>query len=108
MKKILKMNFIVTTLLLCTSFLLCGIVEINDRTSYVISGQKSEVFRSQKIDGGELIALEKSDNKTNSDEIFLKVDLSAVSKVAEIAKYCSVPPIGCIVSFFEENSKENR
>lgn len=104
MKKILRLDLIFTTLILCASFLLCGMVEINDRTSFVISGNQSEVFRSQKQDGQPLFSLEK-DGSENNGSTYFSVDLSAVKKAASYAKYCAFPPLGCIISFIEETSE---
>lgn len=106
MKKILRLDFIATTLILCASFLVCGIVEINDRTSYVISGQQSEVFRSQKQDGSASFSLEKAENGSSEDPPFFSVSLADAGKVVSYAKYCAFPPLGCIISYVEEISKE--
>lgn len=102
MKKILRLNFIFSTAILCIAFLLCGIVEINDKTSYVISGEKSEVFHSQKTDGDAFISLTKNNPEKMEDTEFLSLDVSRLKQVAGIAKYCCVPPLGCIISFFEQ------
>lgn len=106
MKKILRLDFIITTLILCASFLMCGIVEINDRTSYVISGEQSEVFRSQKQDGSPIFSLEKDENSSDGGTTFLSLDLSSVKNAVSYAKYCSFPPIGTIISFIEQTNKK--
>lgn len=108
MKKILRLDFIATTIILCASFLLCGIAEINDKTTFVSSGQQSEVFRSQKQDGDAMFSLEKQSDEKSDSSTLLSVDLSTVGKVAGTVKYCCMPPLGCIISFVEENMKKQK
>lgn len=47
MKSILRKYTIVTVVILSLMFLISGIINVNEETSFVISGEKSEVVRVQ-------------------------------------------------------------
>ena len=94
MRKILKLNLITLITIFSLSFLFCGIVEINDRTSYITTGIRQETIKAQNLKGKNVPMIEEDDNPFVNDKI---------KSIIKVAKHCSVPPTGCVVSILEKN-----
>ncbi len=58
MQKIIRNYVIITSFLLCLTFLVTGIIGVNQETSYVISGEKEEVLRVQSTTSERLLVKE--------------------------------------------------
>ena len=58
MQKIIRNYVIITSFLLCLTFLVTGIIGVNQETSYVISGEKEEVLRVQSTTSQQLLVKE--------------------------------------------------
>lgn len=102
MRKIFKLYFVIIIFILCASFLLCGIAEINSQTSYVITGQKSDVVKAQNLNGKKVVEYK---NQKENEPVIFSVNTKTLKNVTNVAKYCCVPPFGCIISAIEEIEK---
>ena len=99
MKKIFRLYFILTSVILCSMFLFCGIVGINDETSYVITGERNSVVKAQSINGEQMLTFEKTSGKT---DMIVKFDKEKLKSFVSVAKYCVIPPTGCVFSCVEK------
>ncbi len=62
MQKILRNYVIITSLLLCLTFLIVGIIGVNEETSYVMSGEREDVLRVQSTTSERLLVKEGSES----------------------------------------------
>lgn len=62
MQKILRNYVIITSLLLCLTFLIAGIIGVNEETSYVMSGEREDVLRVQSTTSERLLVKEGSES----------------------------------------------
>ena len=58
MQKILRNYVIITSFLLCLTFLFVGIIGVNEETSYVISGERDDVLKVQSTTSERLLVKE--------------------------------------------------
>lgn len=63
MQKILRNYVIITSFLLCLTFLFVGIIGVNEETSYVISGERKDELRVQSTTTERLLVKEGSESK---------------------------------------------
>lgn len=92
MQKILRNYVIITSFLLCLTFLCVGIIGVNEETSYVISGERDDVLRVQSTtserllvkEGDESTRLLSFDNKDRETLIILLAGILP-SPLAQIA-----------------------
>ena len=63
MQKIIRNYVIITSFLLCLTFLVTGIIGVNQETSYVISGEKEEVLRVQSTTSERLLVKEEKQKR---------------------------------------------
>ncbi len=62
MQKILRNYVIITSFLLCLTFLFVGIIGVNEETSYVISGEREDVLKVQSTTSERLLVKEGKEN----------------------------------------------
>lgn len=67
MQSIIRKYVILTSLILAVTFLLTGIISVNEETSYVISGEKEDVLRVQSTTSERLLV---SANENAETEIW--------------------------------------
>lgn len=99
MQRILKLNMVIMCVILCALFLFCGVVEINDETTFITTGETENVIKVQSISGKKLITEEKKNGDINNIASFNEEKLSGF---LTYAKYCTVPPLGNILWAYEE------
>lgn len=58
MHKIIRNYVIITSFLLCLTFLAVGIIGVNEETSYVISGKREDILRVQSTTSERLLVKE--------------------------------------------------
>lgn len=92
MQKILRNYVIITSFLLCLTFLFVGIIGVNEETSYVISGERDDVLRVQSTTSERLLVKEGSESTRllsfdNKDRETLLILLAGIlpSPLAQIA-----------------------
>ncbi|MBE6756683.1 MAG: hypothetical protein E7555_09525 [Ruminococcaceae bacterium] len=92
MQKILRNYVIITSFLLCLTFLFVGIIGVNEETSYVISGERKDELRVQSTTTERLLVKEGSESKRilsfdNKDRETLIILLAGIlpSPLAQIA-----------------------
>jgi len=92
MQKILRNYVIITSFLLCLTFLFVGIIGVNEETSYVISGERKDELRGQSTTTERLLVKEGSESKRilsfdNKDRETLIILLAGIlpSPLAQIA-----------------------
>ncbi len=64
MKSIVRKYTVVTVVVLSLMFLVSGIINVNEETSYVISGEKAEVVRVQSTTSQRLTVETSAENDT--------------------------------------------
>lgn len=92
MQKILRNYVIITSFLLCLTFLFVGIIGVNEETSYVISGERKDELKVQSTTTERLLVKEGSESKRilsfdNKDRETLIILLAGIlpSPLAQIA-----------------------
>lgn len=92
MQKILRNYVIITSFLLCLTFLFVGIIGVNEETSYVISGEREDVLKVQSTTTERLLVKEGSESTRilsfdNKDRETLIILLAGIlpSPLAQIA-----------------------
>ncbi len=92
MQKILRNYVIITSFLLCLTFLFVGIIGVNEETSYVISGERKDELKVQLTTTERLLVKEGSESKRilsfdNKDRETLIILLAGIlpSPLAQIA-----------------------
>lgn len=63
MQKILRNYVIITSFILCLTFLTVGIIGVNEETSYVLSGERKDVLRVQSTTSERLLVKEGSESR---------------------------------------------
>lgn len=99
MQRILKYNLIVMCVILCALFFFCGVVEINDETTFITTGETEDVIKVQSISGKKLITEEKKNGDVNK---LMTFDEDKFYVFLSYAKYCALPPVGNIIWAYEE------
>lgn len=91
MQKILRNYVIITSFLLCLTFLFVGIIGVNEETSYVISGERDDVLRVQSTTSEQLLIKEGTESRrilsfNNKDKETLMILLAGIlpSPLAQI------------------------
>lgn len=92
MQKILRSYVIITSFLLCLTFLFVGIIGVNEETSYVISGERDDVLKVQSTTSERLLVKEGKESTRilsfdNKDKETLIIFLAGIlpSPLAQIA-----------------------
>lgn len=92
MQKILRNYVIITSFLLCLTFLFVGIIGVNEETSYVISGERDDVLRVQSTTSEQFLIKEGTESRrilsfNNKDKETLMILLAGIlpSPLAQIA-----------------------
>lgn len=80
MQSVIRKYVILTSVILCATLLVTGIINVNEETSYVISGEKKEVLRVQSTTSERLLI--STDDKTQT-EIFA-VDSEKIKSVTTL------------------------
>lgn len=62
MQKLIRNYVILTSFLLCLTFLFVGIIGVNEETSYVISGERDDVLRVQSTTTERLLVKDGEEN----------------------------------------------
>lgn len=62
MQKLIRNYVILTSFLLCLTFLFVGIIGVNEETSYVISGERDDVLRVQSTTSERLLVKDGEEN----------------------------------------------
>ncbi len=99
MKKIVKSYVIVTAVILCMTFLIGGIYEVNSETSYVMSGEKADVVRAQSTTSQRLLV--KSGKQ--SDEEILSFDFHNITLARTLLCTALPAPLSQLVWILEDN-----
>lgn len=80
MQSVIRKYVILTSVILSITLLATGIINVNEETSYVISGEKNEVLRVQSTTSERLLI---STENATQKEIF-SVDSAEIKKFATI------------------------
>ena len=95
MQKIIRSYVIITSFLLCLTFLVTGIIGVNQETSYVISGEKEEVLRVQSTTSERLLV-----KQGETEENLASVSLSDGKNLAMLLAVFLPAPFGHIAWVF--------
>lgn len=99
MKKIVKGYVIVTAVILCATFLIGGISEVNSETSYVMNGEKADVVRVQSTTSQRLLV--KSGKQ--SDEEILSFDFHNTHLARTLLCAALPAPLSQLVWMLDDN-----